>query len=78
MMMLDQLLMCHRCIIQALLQAKWPLELEDNESFCTKVYAGNRGLVPAQLSSVCPHFLLATSWSQSRPWRSFWPECVSM
>ncbi|KAK9864064.1 hypothetical protein WJX84_001938, partial [Apatococcus fuscideae] len=36
---------------QALLQAKWPLELEDNESFCTKVYAGNRGLVPAQLSS---------------------------
>lgn len=40
------------CCRQALLQAKWPPELEDNPSFCTKVYGEDRQLVPAQLATV--------------------------
>ncbi|KAK9825755.1 hypothetical protein WJX74_004637 [Apatococcus lobatus] len=36
---------------QALLQAKWPPELEDNPSFCTKVYGEDRQLHPAQLAT---------------------------
>lgn len=43
-----------RCLCdgQALLQAKWPPELEDNPSFCTKVYGEDHQLVPGQLATV--------------------------